>query len=636
MSISALVVGMTISSCEKPIEQKEVPVESVTISPNPASVVAGETSQLEVKVLPEDATDTQVIWTSRDKTIATVDENGLVTGVKEGEVEVAATVGKVTARCKVSVTPAPIRVESVSLNVTESELFVGKMLILAASTTPEAVAYPEQTWTSSDEKVATVVDGKVLGVAEGTATITVTIDEKSASCTVKVVLPDAEITKIPTIEKSGSTVEVSAIGVLASDKVRLESIAGEAFAITLDILEITSEGFTFSLPSDLNKTRSYKLSILRNDEVKAQGYLRPNDKYAVMPFYFGYAMTGSNQGVPDDASYNIVRHGFLNGDICELCTLEDDSSMEWKVWKGDADLEPMTFNGGNMNFNDNEVRDIKTLSGLKGILDFSGVTANIFLQCSSLEELDLTMFPNVKRFYAWAAAFKKINFGKVGVDAPCYLDFINLNSCGNLTELDLRNCICLRDNDGGWSIRLSGCSSLSKIELGTATGDESIDKDQMMLIYGIDCSGCSSLRELNVSNCGRLRQLDLSGCKIERLDLRNNALGDGPTWPDGGAISPRPDSWFPYLYLLKHPDKIKVDWASAAEAKGERWLKVEHYWATTYSSGNTGETGAESETWPNGWVNSNPVAAAENAGIPISYWTYWNEDSNPVPHEVNK
>ncbi len=77
-----------------------------------------------------------------------------------------------------------VSVESVTLDNEELTLYVGDTDTLTATVTPSGAA--TVTWKSSDSKVATVSNGKVTAVKEGTATITATAGGKSASCTVTV------------------------------------------------------------------------------------------------------------------------------------------------------------------------------------------------------------------------------------------------------------------------------------------------------------------------------------------------------------------------------------------------------------------------------------------------------------------
>ncbi len=88
-----------------------------------------------------------------------------------------------------SVTPAdPVDVTSIALSETELSLVEGKTATLTVTYTPANANQGKTiTWTSSDEKVATVADGVVTAVAEGTATITATPEKgKGATCTVTV------------------------------------------------------------------------------------------------------------------------------------------------------------------------------------------------------------------------------------------------------------------------------------------------------------------------------------------------------------------------------------------------------------------------------------------------------------------
>jgi hypothetical protein len=67
------------------------PVTSVTVNPNQINIVEGESDQLSVTVLPETADDRSVTWSSSDDAIATVDQNGMVTGISTGSVKITAT-----------------------------------------------------------------------------------------------------------------------------------------------------------------------------------------------------------------------------------------------------------------------------------------------------------------------------------------------------------------------------------------------------------------------------------------------------------------------------------------------------------------------------------------------------------------
>ena len=79
-----------------------------------------------------------------------------------------------------------VDVSEISLDKTEDILDAGKTLKLTATVNPENASYKNVFWKSDNEDVATVKDGVVTGVAEGTATITVSNGKVSAECKVAV------------------------------------------------------------------------------------------------------------------------------------------------------------------------------------------------------------------------------------------------------------------------------------------------------------------------------------------------------------------------------------------------------------------------------------------------------------------
>jgi transglutaminase/protease-like cytokinesis protein 3 len=88
-----------------------------------------------------------------------------------------------------------VSVESVALNKTELSLLIGEEETLSATITPDDATNKTVSWESSDNTVATVVDGKVTALAEGSTTITVTTKdgEKSAKCSVTVTAPIMQV-----------------------------------------------------------------------------------------------------------------------------------------------------------------------------------------------------------------------------------------------------------------------------------------------------------------------------------------------------------------------------------------------------------------------------------------------------------
>ena len=172
-----------------PTNSDSMVLMGVTLNKLTMTVTVGESETLTATVSPSNVTNKNVIWNSSNPNIATV-ANGKVTGVKAGSTVITVTTvneGK-TANCTVTVKPATIEVTSVNLNKISTSIEIGKNETLTATVSPSNASNKSVTWSSNNEKVATVVNGKITGVSPGTAIITVkTVDgSKSVICVVTV------------------------------------------------------------------------------------------------------------------------------------------------------------------------------------------------------------------------------------------------------------------------------------------------------------------------------------------------------------------------------------------------------------------------------------------------------------------
>lgn len=152
-----------------------ISVESMTLNDDEEVIEIGNTYQLIATILPENADDKSVIWSSSDEAVATVSDAGLVTAVAQGTatITVTTTDGGFTDTFTAMVPGPPV--ESVSLNDDEETIEAGDTYQLTATVLPGTAEDKSVIWSSDNESVATVSDaGLVTAVDEGTATITVT------------------------------------------------------------------------------------------------------------------------------------------------------------------------------------------------------------------------------------------------------------------------------------------------------------------------------------------------------------------------------------------------------------------------------------------------------------------------------
>ena len=111
---TSVVTPVVLSSCGKRKNQQVVPVNNITLDKGRLGLNEGETAQLKATVLPENATNKNVTWSSSDPSVAAVDQNGNVKVFNEGTATVTVTTedGNKSSSClvKVSTNPTPVKV----------------------------------------------------------------------------------------------------------------------------------------------------------------------------------------------------------------------------------------------------------------------------------------------------------------------------------------------------------------------------------------------------------------------------------------------------------------------------------------------------------------------------------------------
>ena len=137
-----------------------------------------EEFEYETEIIPSNSTYTSITWTSSDQNVATIDSNGKVTGVTPGTTTITATLTNGTVNT-ISITRTVKVLKPITgFDVTETTatLYVGDSnldnITLTPVITPTGYEVDDTIeWTSSDTDIATVEDGKVTGVSNGTVTI---------------------------------------------------------------------------------------------------------------------------------------------------------------------------------------------------------------------------------------------------------------------------------------------------------------------------------------------------------------------------------------------------------------------------------------------------------------------------------
>ncbi len=165
-------------------------VKTIALDKTSVTMEKNKTLQLKATVLPENAENKKLEWSSSNEEIAMVDEKGVVTTKENGNVIIkvkSTDGGEAEANCNVKVA---VLATSISLNKTTETVAKGSMKILVATVLPENTTNKTVKWESSNTNIATVdSNGVVTGKTTGSTTITATTTDgtnKSASCTVTV------------------------------------------------------------------------------------------------------------------------------------------------------------------------------------------------------------------------------------------------------------------------------------------------------------------------------------------------------------------------------------------------------------------------------------------------------------------
>lgn len=181
------------ASCKVTVEKTVITLNQKTIS-----LENGYTARLKA----ETSTGHPVTYKSARSSIASVDENGVITAKKPGETVITVTVDKTSQTCKVTVKQPTVR-----LDRTSASLYRKGTLRLSVSSTSKSI--PK--WKTNKKSVAIVDnEGKVTAIKNGTAIITVTVDGVSKACEITVKKPKITLEKEELSIRTGENYQIKA------------------------------------------------------------------------------------------------------------------------------------------------------------------------------------------------------------------------------------------------------------------------------------------------------------------------------------------------------------------------------------------------------------------------------------------
>ena len=143
---------------------------------------AGESATITVTLDPVDTTDA-LIFSSSDSSVATVSKDGIVKAVGEGSAVITVSCGSVTTECTVTCIFPTEDTDDVKISLNRKEITFnteGQSWVLYDG----EISASEIIWSSDDNKVATIENGKVVAVGSGDTTVNATYNNQTVSCVI--------------------------------------------------------------------------------------------------------------------------------------------------------------------------------------------------------------------------------------------------------------------------------------------------------------------------------------------------------------------------------------------------------------------------------------------------------------------
>ena len=170
-------------------------------------VVKGRSRQIGLSFEPADTSCRSAVYESSDESIATVNNLGVVTGVKEGTVTITATPSlKSLPPVSAQVTVMNVLPERIEITPEEVTIPAGGHIFINAKVMPEDAGNPKVLFSSDDRSVATVDEwGEIVAVAEGSTVIRAVSEERSdIICEIPVTVTSRSVMKQIHVSPAGN------------------------------------------------------------------------------------------------------------------------------------------------------------------------------------------------------------------------------------------------------------------------------------------------------------------------------------------------------------------------------------------------------------------------------------------------
>jgi uncharacterized protein YjdB len=239
--------GSFTDTCDVTVTAVGIPVTGVTLDIESKTIPCGGTVQLTATVLPANASNPAVGWSTSSSSVATVSAGGLVTatGLGTATITVKTNDGNKTDTASIKVVP------SISLDKSSLDLTAGNSAKLVATIGPSTAPNKTVTWTSSDQDIAAVLDGTVLGIKAGTATITAAAADGSQAATCAVTVTGSLSHSYSQVLPAANALQDALSAALATNdttqKAYCEFVTSPSWLVTIHLVAYKPSGSVYTI-----------------------------------------------------------------------------------------------------------------------------------------------------------------------------------------------------------------------------------------------------------------------------------------------------------------------------------------------------------------------------------------------------
>ena len=191
---------------------KTIDVDSIDITNENSKLKVGDSIKLSATVLPENATNKDIKWSSSDESIVKVDAQGNINILKVGIATITATTNN-SKTDSVEINAYTLA-ESIELISSINSLKIGNKRKLDVKVTPTDAEYKLK-WSSDNEESVQVINGEITAIKPGKATITVETDNGKTD-SIEIIVPKIEEKKEVNNDTDDTLAGLMAIGIIIS------------------------------------------------------------------------------------------------------------------------------------------------------------------------------------------------------------------------------------------------------------------------------------------------------------------------------------------------------------------------------------------------------------------------------------